>query len=66
MSGVPNRVVSHNAMLAGKLGAKVSWSIQTGKKETETKSCMYQSNEIFIFFLNLFPKPLINSDSVNL
>lgn len=37
MSGIPNRVVSHNAMLAGKLGAKVSWSIQTGKKEDQPK-----------------------------
>lgn len=37
MSGIPNRVVSHNAMIAGKLGSKVSWSIQSGKKETESK-----------------------------
>ncbi|XP_034240509.1 RNA exonuclease 1 homolog [Thrips palmi] len=37
MSGIPNRVVSHNAMIAGKLGSRVSWSIQSGKKETEPK-----------------------------
>lgn len=43
MSGIPNRVVSHNAMLAGKLGAKVSWSIQSIKKESESKARKYLS-----------------------
>ncbi|KAK3929890.1 RNA exonuclease 1-like protein [Frankliniella fusca] len=64
MSGIPNRVVSHNAMLAGKLGAKVSWSIQTAKKEEHTKPniSLYQQLQSYILTkeqleANGFPMP---------